>query len=461
MPPPVTPIRPETATPPPVKRGRGRPPAPPKDFDFSATKQVFRSTAEFERFINGYPHTQATIGYIWRVNKPKIDLGLIGAKHTHIHKTADLNELTRAHVAERWGRGVYMLRFNDENLKGEQEVAKCIVDIDDADARPPVYDINTLVLNDPANADEVARQIALGVLERLPGGVIRVKTSEAYPAAVAPIAPPVAPPAPVLSPTASMLETLLLPRLLERFLDQPVSPPAAGNSIGSLSEILALVDRLQSQRHVPAVAPNPDHEFEVWERVNARLERLGIGRESGGSEEPAWVKVISDMLGPLVPLGAQFLMQKLQGGDTAGAAQVRSVTENGVTELGRGSAGTSQAVPPPSASMPSLLPESAPFMDRVTQVVELALDKLTEGVPGLSFGGWLVAFYPGGRELLTQLQSTGGPKACLSLVGMVPALKIRVQEIITADPRNQVILENWLTDLFSYDDEPEAEAEAA
>jgi hypothetical protein len=446
------------------KRDRGRPRNP---VDYSRLKQSFRKPEEFEAFITAYPHQQAICGYWWRL-RPKIDLGLIGAKTTNIHKTTDLAEMTRAFAADRWGRGMYMVKFIDANLVGEQEVARCVMDIDDPDVRDSVYDINTLVLNHSDNLDEVARQVALGLLERTPGGGVRVKTTEAIaaPVAVSPVAVAPTPAATAAAPSVAAdasFQTMLLGKLVDRLLMDPApavavaAPVAAVSPAQTVRDALELAKLLQPAPAPAAAAGGLAHELETYERVgemlDSRIERLG-GAAVAGADSPAWVDSLLKSFSPLIGLGAAYLSSKL---GLAGAPAVPVARLAGV-------AGDSPS-PLPAAAPESretagaggFLPSDAPLMDRVQQVADLALIKREDGVAGDRFAAWLCGFYPGGGEVFDFLCNAGGAKGVIGFLSMMP----RTAHLV-ADPLEAAALEGWLGDFFSYgDEEQDLDEEAA
>jgi hypothetical protein len=417
----------------------------PKPFDYEKYKLAFQNPDLFTAYLEGYPNSTGLMAYFYRLI-PKIDLGLIGVKENYIHKTTNPAEMTEDFCARTWGRGTYMLKLSDANRPaGKQEAARTWFRCDDPDL-VPIYDPRTLCVNDPQNADEVARLVNTGVLVREAGGSPRVRDTAGPVVAPLSVAPP--PAAPVAQPMfATNVGEQVLLKLLERAL--PSATPQTASEV--LAQSFQIAERLNPRetsngpnldqiadavvaRLRPAGTPAPAgsiaSELDTWERVNSLLDRIGAGRGDAAKEPTGWaalaVPMLSNMLAPLVPLLAGFLATKQSQAGTAGVAPLPIAAARSLREF---------------------LPPDAPIMDRVMEVAELALEKSTEGVAGFRFASWLCGFHPGGMEVFQFLEQSGGAEGCMGMIAMSPALNARV----AGDPARAAVLEAWLEDFFSYD----------
>jgi hypothetical protein len=262
------------------------------------------------------------------------------------------------------------------------------------------------------------------------------------PAAVAPVAHVEA---------GDSLGNMVMLKLLERVL--PAATPQTAGQV--LEQSFQIADRLRPAAPVRdvdeivesvvarlrpvAVAPAGGiaGELETWERVNAVLDKVGAGRALDGGG-PAWLGPLLDSLvRPLVPVLIGFLSRPAVGASNGAVAG--SVTIPAAPAVS--TAPESPAAPP----LPVLLPASAPLMERVIQVAQLALDKSAAGVTGFIFAQWVVAWYPGGEEVYKFLEGHGAG-GCLTLMNMIPAMQVQL-----SDPVRVAALEAWLEDFFSLD----------
>jgi hypothetical protein len=435
-----------------------------KPWDYSQFKKTFRNPVDFASYLAGYPDMSGVLGYWYRFH-PKIDLSRIGQEKNNLVTTTRPEEMTEDFAAETWGSGKYILKFTDSNRPaGQQEVAAVWFLIDDP-ARPAKYDPRCLLLNDPANADEVARLLASGVLVREGEyGAPVLKTSQNGGPAVV-----VAPVAPVAAPVLSgSLGDQLLVKLLDRALPSVAAPPTAGEF---LQQSFAIADRFRQAeqpagpsldqiadavaKKLPPVAPASSFtsELETYERVGVLLDKVGAGRALSGAAEatmPGWAlflgPVLDQFVRPLVPVLVSYLSRP-----------------SGVAALPPGAPrGPVRVAAPEAAAALVLLPADAPLMDRARQVAGLALDKCREGIAGSDFSAWLCGFYPGGLDVYQLFNAAGGRQGALGYLAMDPALGPLVR-----DPVIAARLGPWLDDFFSFvpevpddeDDEEEDESE--
>lgn len=454
-----------TQTEPPV---RNKPGPKPKPFDYQKPKQAFRRPEDFTAWMAGYPDKSGVMAYFYRLT-PRIDLSRIGIDTTAIHHTTKPEEMTADFCAGRFGRGKYMLKYTDANKKPE-EMARTWFEIDDPDAAAPVYDVRTLLLNHPANGDEVARLLHSGILIRdseFSSPRVRSEADRPVPVvapAATPAAVPVAVSAAAVSP--SVADSIVL-KLLDRAM--PSATPQTATEVLKQSFDIAdrlrpqtvagpsledIVERVVSRLNKPAAsAPN---ELETWEKMNAFFERLGLNQKPAAVAEgsPAWVGVLTSLadrlLTPLVPVAVSFMMSKSRPPGPV-AVPPRQVAGPPAVDSGMPPA-------PFPDSFPAFLPESAPIMSRIQQVVQFALEKQAAGVAGFRFASWLCAFYPGGSDIYRMMERAGGTGAALGMVAMVPELSGAMQ-----DPMQAAALESWLDDFFTFnadiesDDEPDGD----
>lgn len=450
----------------PGKPGRKRNP-----FNFDGTKQKFREPSIFVDFVASYPNHAATFIKLYRL-LPKIDLMLIGETETAIEMTSRPMAMTRGYIADRWGRGRYWLLFNDGNRpQGQQQVAQTWIDVDEPDAKPAVYDINTLELTAKENADEVQRLMAAGKLERDERGNLHiVRAGDRTASAPAPVVPAPVVVAPQMPASSSVGDQIAL-KLLERAIPSatPLSPeqmlegafkiaarlsppPSAGDSalVAELrNELNALRQQMQSGSQL-------DRDLAAYERMEQFFNKIGAGRATSsiGSEEPVWVK-------PLVQLADRFgamLMMRMNAAPAPAAAPQNTPRPAAAVES------PAPAPAAPAASYPQFLPADAPIMDRAVQVVSIALDRYVNGVSGFNFAAWLVKWYPGGREVYKLMEAAGTPADIIGLMAFQPEIQ-RAAGPLLNQPEHREKLEEWLADFLNYDadsdDSPESEDGAA
>jgi hypothetical protein len=444
----------------PLRPGRKR-----KPYDYSQFKKAFRNTEDFAFFLAGYPDMSGVLAYWYRLY-PKIDLSRIGHTETNLVTTTKVSEMTEEYAAATWGSGKYMLKFTDANrAANQQEVARVWFTVDDP-ALPAKYDPRCLLLNDPVNADEVARLLASGVLVRegeYGSPVLKTAANAAPAVAVAPPSPVFAP-APVLS---GSLGDQLLVKLLDRALPLVAPTPTAGEFLQQSFQIADRFRQMDSpaapsldqiadavaKRLPPApVASSFTTELETYERVGVLLDKVGAGRSLNGAVEaalPGWAvflgPVLDEFVKPLVPVLVNYLMRP-----------AAPVPRGPVLVAGSGSA----AEPPPPPPRLVLLPADAPLMDRARQVASLALAKCREDISGDQFAAWVCGFYPGGREIFDMFERAGGTQSVIGFLAMDSQLGPLMR-----DPVVSARLTPFLDEFTSYspgdddDDEEEDEEE--
>jgi hypothetical protein len=423
----------------PVKKARQ-----PRVFDYSRYRVTIQNPDEFQRYLSGYPNKTGLMAYVYRL-VPKIDLSLIGRETTNILETAEFHKVTPAAIAEDFGRGKYMVTLNDSNRpKGEKEVCKGIYRLED-EAKPPVYDIRTLLLNHPDNMDEVNRLIATGVLVRDAGnGSPKLKTEADRD------------PVPVASNGnggGELLSRDVLGQVLLKIIAAGTqSPDAAVKQALDIAKFLQPPASAQSQLTVDQIA----------ELVSARLERTLGKANSDGDLFQAYERVGS-------------FIEKVRGPSTAvtvgeGASGWTAVLGMLLERVDRWAPQIIQAVqlrsqqPPPRQNghrRPAAVPnaqqpaeqEQVTLGDRIVQIASLGFQKMNEGVNGFDYAAFVCNYQPGGLEVYRLLEPQG-PAGVMGLAAMNP----QTAPFLT-EPAKRAQVEAFLSDFFSFDPDGSQESE--
>lgn len=431
-----------------TKRGRpfgskNRPPEERiKQFDYTRTRLTLNNPVDFVRYLAGYPDKTGLKGYWYRL-KPKIDMSLIGTDSSNIKITHDPLEMTEGWIGKTFGRGHYQLKLNDQNRIGQTEVCRVKFEIEDPEYPAPVYDPRSLCLGDPANQDEIQRQLQAGVYVRDPSGSVRLRTaSDGVPAAFVPPAQQsqengivgnafVAEMFRTLmnrgsaDPSESVRNTIEMARLLN---DRPAAPAL---DVESIIERVAL--RLGG--------PKPeDSIFTAYEKVQTFFDRFGpkpvvgevltdaVTKKVGGSA--VWAASLPAIIAEgrsLIP-GILQMMRELRG------AKPEPQNQNGVEMEQR----------------------QQTLSERIEVVARAGLQKMREGVQGFDYAAWVCNFHPGGLEVYRTLEGMGGAVGLMAMLAMNPAT---VQ--MTSDPEQRAQIEKFLNDFFSYDTAGDTGAGAA
>jgi len=433
-----------------------------KAFDYSQFKLSFRNPEDFERFIGGYPDCSGVMAYYYRL-VPKIDLSLIGLAETSIYKTAAVSEMNRDFAAGRWGRGKYMLRLSDANrTKGQQEIYRTWFEIDDPDLAA-IYDPRSLMVHDPANADEVARLIQSGVMVR-DGltGAARVKTEYTAPAAAGLPSPVVVPAEPPDVLSKDLLSTLIL-RLVDRGAQSPreqltqtievarlLAPPAAAAN-PELMELRVQIAELKAARGAGTRSSGLDV-FESYTHIESFLKSHSgggavVGRRSVVGEIMDGVKELI----PHVPAIVEGVMA-LQARRAATLARAvpavpAGFVQSSIANRPGAPEGKGAAIPNGSSNLGAVVPldlTSGDMFSRLVRVGNLALEKMRAGMTGFDFASFLCSSYtPGGLDLF-RILAADGTTGVMGLLGQLP-------EVIAAGPAGRAEIEAFLDDFFTYD----------
>jgi len=362
---------------------------------------------------------------------------MIQLRETYIQKAVEPAQMTPEYVAERWGKGKYQIRLTDGNRpKGQQEVAKILYDLQDAE-KPPVYDIRTLLIGHNENLDEVNRQISAGLLVRDASGVPRLRTaSDAAGAA------PEASNGHLGNNGSDFLDRNTMGAVLLKLVERGSTPP--GQAVKESIELAKML--------MPPPAPALDVEALI-ERVAARLapqqsngdgfaaalstyERVSqfLGKANGGAAPAAAAGSPDSLIGwaPYLPgiiTGVRQLIPEVVG------------AFNQFRGTAAGAAGAS--VPSAGVAAPAVV---LTLEQRIEEIAGLGFQRMREGVNGFDFAAYICGFHPGGLEVYQFLERSGGAVGLMALLAMNPATRP-----MTADVAQRAQIEVFLSDFFSFD----------
>jgi hypothetical protein len=434
------------------------------------------------------------MAYVYRL-KPRIDLSLIGLSETHILKTFELAQMTRAYVVERFRRGHYMLDLSDANRpKGQQKVCRTWFEIDDPEVGPPVYDPRTLCLAEPQNADEVSRLLNAGVLVRdSVTGAPRLKTEDS--AAAAPAAAASLPNTPALqqengSNVPEAIAASLTGRLLDKLVDRAIPALAPQSPAEMLKMAFEIADKFRivappsvpppsvdeiaarleerMNRNQPVTAPSAPADpvesamksIETAMKFQELMEKIG-GKNGGGHGKPRWFESL-----PQIFEGAKELIPEV----VRGVGQVRqmySTPQNGKPANGVYSpVAQSEPVQHPQAEfLPTAATdghgtaangENSGIATGFMGHLRFMLGQYRDGVRGYDTAVFLVKSRPGGLEVFRQIDALE-PEDCISML----AMSAEGRELL-ADPAGKTAVRTWLEDFtcFDADEQDQDESES-
>lgn len=424
--------------------GNSKKPAGPAVFDYALSDQTFQKPQEFYRYLEGYPNKQGLLAYIYRL-KPKIDLSLIGIEETTILRTAVESEMTEEHVAEQFGRGLYMLTLNDANRpKGQKEVAKTWFDCSMA-PKPPQYDPRTLCLAEPKNQDEITRLLNTGVFvnDKVTGRP-RVRTTDDGPQPVTPVAAPA-------NGTGEIFGRDMVAQIVLAALNRGTQSPH--DTVKDTIEIARLL--------VPASQPGPDLET-IVERVVTRLN--GAEAPSDPFRTYERMENFLDKMRP--PVTGQVLtstgsaIASAVGGESAAtwAPHLPGIFREArgfITELFQElrimrEMSPANGAPAANGHQPQapVARRPATMNERIEEVCRMGFERMSEGMKGFDFAAWVCMFHPGGLEVFQYLAQSGA-MGVIALLAFNPASRA-----LANDPVIRPQLETFLTDFFSFDPNP-------
>ena len=428
----------------PARREKGS-----KVFDYERSGQSFRNDADFQNYLAGYPNKSGILAYVYRLH-PVIDMSLIGVAEKSIMKTSVPAEMTREYVAQRFGRGKYLLKLSDANReRNHTEAARTWFEVNDPDL-DPIYDPRTLRLSDQQNMDEIARLIQAGVLIRnSETGLPRLRTD-----ADGPQTPPqpAAAPAPAV---AAPFGGALMERLLEKAFTNAggMSP---GDSMRNSLEIVKLMregagPQLSAEQLADVVTArlertlgqrtNGDGLFEQYERVDAFIQKVrGVAAPvaDGAPVSAGTLGIVREIVGELKELVPQVI---------GGYIQLQEFRE--MQQRGRRQQTFRRPAASPQVQGQQQAPPQAPqatmtIPQRIEEIAAMGFEKMDAGVNGYDFAAFVCTYHPGGLEIF-KLVSPHGVPAVTGLAGVNP----KFAKYFTPEKRESV--ENFLSDFFSFD----------
>lgn len=409
---------------------------PKKTFDYLKFRQSIRSEKDFQDYLAGYPNKSGLIAYVYRL-APAIDFSLIGVGVNWILKTAALEEMTPDFIAQKFGRGDYMLKLNDANReKGQQEVCKTWFMVNDPDL-VPIYDPRTLKLADLKNQDEILRLLQLGVLIRDTNGAPKLRTeADGTPSPM---------PQGASNGYGEILSKDVLGQVLLKVVTQGAQSP--GDTMKQAIDIAKMLQPTsQPQLSVDQIA----------ELVVTKLER---GATRGGSGEmnlfesyervEAFIQKIRPPAPPVAVAGegasiwsnlAMGLLNKL---DHWMPAVIQAL-------------GARAAAPPRRQNGRHQQPgeqQQVNIADKIAEIAQLGFQKMGEGINGFDYAAYVCNYVQGGLDVYRFLEPQG-PAGVMGLAAMNPQTAP-----LLANPEKRAQVETFLSDFFSFDPDGSASAE--
>lgn len=419
----------------------GKVPVKTEGFDYSQWDVTLQKVEDWYRYTEGYPDKSGTLCYVYRT-QPKIDLGLIGIEETAILKTKEEDQMTEAYIGDTFGRGKYMLCFNDANRpRGQKNVCKTFVTLSTAN-KPPQYDLRTLCLGESTNQDEIQRHMNMGTLIRdRVTGAPRVRTSEDG------LNPPAPAPQPTYQPNGSMgldVNQVLL-GLINRGSANPhdtvkdtiemarlLAPPPV--------DIEGIIERVATR--LSGARGGGSDPFSNYEKVEGFLERFAGARGGPAATGPTVDSALSPSTtgwAPHVPgiiREARALLPEIIGAwnyfkSTPGSGAQPSVRPN-VPQ-------TDHQPTQPRGETPKMT-----LLDAVRDVLLQGFEAMNKGVQGFDYAAWVVQFHPAGKQVYPFLEEQG-TAGVMGLIAMDPE-----SSAIANDPVLRPQVEAFLNDFFTY-----------
>jgi hypothetical protein len=406
-------------------------------FDYTAYRRTVNKPEEFAAYLAGYPDKSGLILYAYRL-LPRIDLTLVNHRETSIAKISDVAQMNPDWIAERFGRGKYLMRLNDANRdKGQTEVVKTWFDLDDCE-KPAVYDLRTLVLSAPENIDEVNRLVSSGVLIRDASGAPRIRTEADGPATGSHNGNGAG------HGTGELVSRDMIGQVLMKLITQSVENPAdrVKQSI-EIAKLLSppaapvlsidqLADQVVARLSLNGGSQASADPFDQWERIERFLAKA---RGTDGATAAA-----------AAPAGESSWFREAVNFLTA-LAQATPLVLNGLDQLQRRRMAMTAAPGNGRAANggPQQLPQQMTLAERVAEVLQLGFAKMNEGVNGWDFAAYVCIHHAGGLEVYKFLEPNG-TAGVLGLCAMNP-----VAAPIVSDPAKRPMIEAFLNDFFNYD----------
>ena len=429
------------------KSPRAKPVKTSTVFDYQRSRVTFQKAEDFYAYLAGYPDSKGLMGYVFRL-RPKIDHSMIGISQTSIYQTANKDELTEDFIADKFGRGEYMIILKDENRpKGQTEACRTWFKCPLAE-KPPQYDPRTLLLSETANLDEINRLLNAGVLVR--DGVNsapRVRNTNDPPA------PPPAAAAPGSNGSGDVLGRDVIGQLILALVTRGTANPAdAVKSTIEMARAIApapvdfegiierVVSRLSKQNG------HQEDAFSTYERIDGFLSKFrpaAVGQVLTDAAAPAGAS-LSDPGSWLPHLPGVF--HELRGLIKDVGAEIRSSRQ------------TNGHMPPPQNGAGAQIgaqPMPMTFDQRIEEIATLGFAQMGMGTKGWDFAAYVCHHHPGGLEVYRFLEP-GGTAGVIGLCALNPAVRP-----ILNDAEKRAQLEAFLDDFFDFDASPEGSAPAS
>jgi len=324
-----------------------------------------------------------------------------------------------------------------------------VVEIDDPEIMPAVYNLKTLCLADPINQQEVARLLATGDLVRDSATAMpRIRTEGDQPAAPTPAA------AAAVSGDSGM--NGVMGKVMLSLIDRAQETP--------MEKLEQSIKIAQLMRPDPPAAPAIDVE-QIVERVVAGLN--GAGRPSGPIDLFEAYDKVEGLLRkyrpdpPAVPGAAAPAVEGSAAWAMAlpnilmQAKQLVPEIMQGLREL-RGTdrpAGFQNGHQSNGGQNPMQQRQEMTMQQRIEEVVVAGFDRMQHGMVGWDFAAYVCSNHPGGREVFERLYAGGGTVGMMGLLGMNDQAAVLLR-----DPGTRQQIVSFLDSFFSFGDE-EAESE--
>jgi hypothetical protein len=430
------------------KAPRAKPAKTAPVFDYQRSRVTFQKAEDFYAYLAGYPDSKGLMGYVFRT-KPKIDHSMIGISQTSIYQTTNKEELTEEFVADKFGRGEYMVILKDENRpKGQTEACRTWFKCPLAE-KPPQYDPRTLLLSETSNLDEINRLLNLGVLVRDgANSAPRVRNTNDAPA------PPPAAALPGSNGSGDVLGRDVIGQLLLALVNKGTANPAdAVKSTIEMAKAIApppvdfegMVERVVarlSRRN--GNGQQDDDAFTTYERMDAFLSKFRPAVTGQVLTDAAPAASLSDPASWLPHLPGVF--HELRGLIRDVGQEIRTSRQNG---NGHAPQAQNGAGPQIGAPQPMTLDQ------RIEEIATLGFAQMGMGTKGWDFAAYVCHHHPGGLEVYRFLEP-GGTAGVIGLCALNPAVRP-----ILNDSERRAQLEAFLDDFFDFDASPEASGSAA
>ncbi len=412
------------------------------------------SPEDFFRLAAEYPNKSATAIYIYRL------WPVIRRHPKNIEKCL---ELTPEKLKQRWGNGLYQLRFTDSNRKPIAEAFNCKYEIDDPQIEP-VVNFAELDRGADKNRAYIENLIARGELKPEGEDVTDNTAATAAVTEVAGLARSVLEKQDQGENTGAILKAV-------QVLQDVQSKAAAGSDpVAKLKELTELLRAMQ-----PASAANAGGEVSALLKMmiedNRELRRMMLEQRTNAAPPTDPIEHLERSAGLLEKLGARF------GGGGGGGFDWNALVTAAAPLLLQllmrvppVPPGTAPPMPAPvslpsSAANPEIIPPARPATSESSEVFDMANPMFLLGLVrklgpvaraaferGASGGAFAAALDDGfvcdlgarGQEVYEALTSMGPEQLATIITAAVPDLAAHAER-----------LKAWLGDFCSYGADPE------